>query len=230
MKSTKNAAYGLWWPLFTLLLLNASVLAVCILLFSAFGTIVVAYLASLALIMRSMGLKYSRLKYLDFPKPFTSRFGNLMVIHSHYNQDGQNMRHMFFIRGKYICAGCYGLALGTLLSLILPTSFLIRAIDDSTLKILLVSTPICFLPTILRCLTQMEISALFRFISYCLLPIGSWIVIVNVHVWYHNWLLNVLVLGLVVLGWNAGGFYLKKNKKKGGDDKRKREKRTNNKI
>jgi hypothetical protein len=210
MRSTENTLGGLWRPLFTLVLQNATVLAASILLFGAKGTIFVAYLVSLALIIRSIGLKYSRRKYLAVAKQSVSRLGRLVVIHSHHNLDGQSFHHTFFIRGKYFCAGCHGLALGTLLSLILPTAFLIRAIEGHALAILLASAPICFLPTILRCLTQIEISALFRFVSYCLLPIGSWIVIVTVHAWCHSWLLNVLILGLVVLGWNAGGFYLQK--------------------
>lgn len=210
MRSTKNTTYRLWQPLFTFLLLNASVLMASVLLFGAKGTIVAAYLASVVLILRSIGLRCCRQRYLAVAEPGVTRLGHLVLIHSHHNQDGQNIHHTFFIRGKHFCAGCYGLAFGTLLSLILPTAFLIRAIEDRALAILIASAPFCFLPTILRCLTQMEISALFRFVSYCLLPIGSWIVIVNVHAWFHNWSLNVLVLGLVVLGWNTGGLYLQK--------------------
>jgi hypothetical protein len=210
MRSTENTAYRLWQPLFIALLLNASVLAAIILLFGAKGTIFVAYLASLALIVRSIGLKYCRRSYLAVADPGVSRLGHLVVIHSHHNHDGQNIHHAIFIRGKCFCAGCYGLAFGTLLSLIIPTAFLIGAIEGRALTILLAAVPICFLPAILRCLTQMEISVLFRFVSYGLLPIGSWIIIINVHTWWHNWLLNVLALGLIILGWNGGGFYLQK--------------------
>jgi hypothetical protein len=210
MKIIDDIGSGLWRHLSISMLLNALLLTISILLFGASGTIVVAYLASLALIMQSIGLRYPPRSYLAVAKPGVSKSGRLAFVHSHHNMDGQNSHHAFLIRGKYFCAGCYGLAFGTLLSLVVPTAFLAGAIDWPVLAIVLAAVPICFLPTVLRCLSQIELSACSRFGSYALLPIGCWIVIVSVHARFNNWLLNVLVLGLVVLGWNAGGHYFRK--------------------
>jgi hypothetical protein len=131
-----------------------------------------------------------------------------MVIHCHHHPAEKDDRHAFLIRGKYYCAGCYGLALGSTVSLLMPTIFLARATEVKIPAILSLAVPFCFLPTVLRCTTEMKIGALFRFVSYGLLPIGSWILILSVHVHFHSWLLNILVLMLVVLGWNTGGLYL----------------------
>ena len=103
----------------------------------------------------------------------------------------------------------YGLAFGSFLSLFVPTAYLAGAIDWSVLAMLLTLSPICFLPTVFRCVTEFEFGVYSRFVAYELLPIGCWIVIVGIHARFDSWLLNVLVLVLVVLGWNAGGYYFR---------------------
>jgi hypothetical protein len=208
MRLVENAEVGFWVSLFTALILNVLVLGASVVLLGATGPVVVAYVASLVLILRTSGVVYSQQKYSSVARAGISRYGRLVVIHSHHDPTKRSSGHEFKIRGKYFCAGCYGLALGTSLSLVLPTLYLTGALKGETLTVALVLAPVCFVPTILRGTTSRTISALGRFVSYGLLQVGSWIVIVSSDALLHDWLLNVFVLGLIVVGWNAGGLYL----------------------
>ena len=210
MRKNMEIAQGLRKSLMFALLLNLSALAISLLLFGAKGPLGVAYLVSLALIVRSSGARLKRGCFVAAAEPGVSQLGRLIIIHCHHPPAKKDDPHAFLIRGKYFCAGCYGLALGAMVSLVLPTVFLAGAMEDKVPAILSAAVPFCFLPTVLRCTIPMKIGALFRFMSYGLLPIGTWIFILNVHAWFHSWLVNMLVLMLVVLGWNAGGFYLLK--------------------
>jgi hypothetical protein len=191
---------------------NALMLAAGIALFGAGGTILAAYLASLALIARSIGLRYTRQQFMAVATPGVSRFRRIAVIHAHNGLNGRSREHSLLIRGKHFCAGCYGLAFGTCVALVLPTAVLMGAVEERTSVILLPAVPFCYLPTILRCVSPLAIDARFRFVSYGLLAIGSWIVIVSVHALWQSPLLNVVILGLVVLGWNCGGLYLQRQR------------------
>jgi uncharacterized membrane protein len=208
MRTTLERTQGFGNVLVFALLPNLPTLALSLSLFGDKGTLVVAYLASLALIVRSCGIRFRRDNLVAAAKPGVSLLGRLMIIHCHHPPAAKRDQHAFLIRGKYLCAGCYGLALGTMVSLVMPTVCLARSFKVEIPAILSAAAPFCFLPGVVRCTTQMKIGALFRFVSYGLLPIGTWIIILTVHARFHSWLLNTLVLTLVVLGWNAGGLYL----------------------
>lgn len=203
-------------PLATSLLPNFLILAASIVLLGATGPIFVAYLASLVLVWRSLGLRFVDQNCLAVAHPGITRCWRVTVIHSHHDPSGRSGDREVKIGRKYFCVGCYALALGTSLSLLLPTFYLIGVIGMETLLVLLALAPVCFVPTIRRLMTTRATSAFGRFVSYGLLPIGTWIVLIGADAAFHHWFLNALLLGLVVIGWNAGGLYLLRNGKRSG--------------
>ena len=80
MKVVDGIESGVWKHVSISMLLNALFLAISILLLGAVGTIIVAYLASLVLIVQSLGLRFTRRKYLAVATPGVSRFGPLALV------------------------------------------------------------------------------------------------------------------------------------------------------
>lgn len=191
------------------LLPTCAALAASVLVFRSVGPILVACLASAALILRCTGVRYFTGGVVPVSSAGISRFGRWTIVHSHHCPRQRNAAHEFRFGEKYFCAGCSGLALGTLVSLMIPVAYLLHALDDHTLSTLLILAPVCFLPTVVRCIAPDEIRAHWRFVAYGLLPIGSWIFIIGVETRYQSWQLNVLTLLVIVFSWNIGGLYLR---------------------
>jgi len=176
--------------------------------FGSKGPLLIACLASLVLIVRSIGFRIvPKGQCVPMAKASITQLGPFSLFHSHYDQRQDRGSHEFCFRGKYLCAGCHGLALGTLLSLILPFSHFLYDLNDTFFFTLIVFTPLCFLPTILRCFGWISLSAIARFLSYGVLPIGSWIILLQLDRWFHHTLVNLIAIGLICLAWYAGGRY-----------------------
>lgn len=177
------------------------------------GPLIAACLASLLLVIRSIGfhpLPLNR-RFMPMVSASVTLLGPFPFYHSHCHKRQGRGRHEFAFRGKFLCAGCYGMAIGTILGLMLAFSYFFVELSDSFYIILTVLAPPCFAPTILRCLKgEGTLNAVQRFLSYGLLPIGSWIILVLMDRCFHNTLLNLTALGLIVVAWHAGGKYKKR--------------------
>lgn len=99
------------------------------------------------------------------------------------------------------------MAAGTLFSLTLPLAHIFYEPDATFYIGLTCAAPFCFLPTIFRCVGSVSLSAVERFLSYGLLPIGSWIFLVQLDRWFRNTLINLIALCLISAAWFAGGRY-----------------------
>lgn len=175
------------------------------------GPLIAGSLASLLLIVRSIGFRPmpSNQRFVPMVAASVTLLGPFALYHSHYHKKQGRGRHEFTFRGKFLCAGCYGIALGTLLGLTLAFTYFFIELRDSFYIVLTVVAPLCFVPTILRCFGWRPSSAVQRFLSYGLLPIGSWIILILLDRWFHNILVNLAALGLIVVAWRAGGKYKK---------------------
>lgn len=189
-------------------LLCGALLAAMSLMFGSSGPLLVACIASILLILRSAGL---RLATGDTRVPLAtvaeSRFGSFALRHSHHDPQKERELHEYCIHGKYYCAGCYGLAVGTFFALALPATYFTGVIGEHARAALLMAAPICFLPTVLRCFGWDSLGPISRSLSYGLLPIGSWIFLIGVDGWLDDALANSVALGVIVLAWYAGGAY-----------------------
>lgn len=176
------------------------------------GPLIAACLASLLLVVRSIGFHAmpSTRRFVPMVAASVTLLGPFAVHHSHYHKKEDRRRHEFAFRGKYLCAGCYGIAVGTLLGLTLALTYFFIEMWDSFYKVLAVVAPLCLVPAMVQCFGWRPSSAVQRFISYGLLPIGSWIILVLSDRWFHNTLVNLAVLGLIVVAWRAGGTYKKR--------------------
>ena len=172
------------------------------------GPLVVAGFASLILIVRSIGFRpVSTRRCVPMAVASVTQLGPFSIYHSHYDERQGQESHEFSFRGKLFCAGCYGIAMGTLLGLALPLTYFFNELSDTFYFGLTVIAPLCFLPTIFRCFGWVSLSAVERFLSYGLLPIGSWIILVQLDRWFHDTLVNLVALCIICVAWQAGGKY-----------------------
>ena len=172
------------------------------------GPLVVACFASIILILRSIGFRpVSTRRCVPMAATAVSQLGPFSIFHSHYDKRQDQETHEFFFRGKFFCAGCYGLAFGTLIGLALPLTYFFYERNDAFYYLLTAIAPFCFLPTIFRCIGWLSLNAVERFLSYGLLPFGSWIILVQLDRLFHNTTVNLVALGLISVAWHAGGRY-----------------------
>lgn len=173
------------------------------------GPLAVACAASLILIVRSIGLRLniSNLRFVPMAAALVTQLGPFAIYHSHHDESRHRKLHEFSFRGKLFCAGCYGMAIGTFLGLMLPLTHFFIQLNDNVYSVLALLAPLFFLPTIFRCFGWLSSSAVSRFIGYGLLPLGSWIILVQMDRCFQNTIVNLVALGLIVVAWHAGGKY-----------------------
>ncbi len=172
------------------------------------GPLVAACLASLILIVRSIGFRFvSARRCVPMAAASVTQLGPFSIYHSHYDERQGIESHEFSFRGKFLCAGCYGIAIGTILGLTIPLTYFFNELSDAFYFGLTAIAPFCFLPTIFRCFGWVSLSAVKRFLSYGLLPVGSWIILVQLDRWFQDTLVNLVALFLIFLAWQAGGRY-----------------------
>lgn len=190
------------------LLLCGGLLVTMGLMFGSKGPLLVACLASILLILRSLGVRLATGDTrVSMGTVAESRLGSFALRHSHHDPQTDRKHHEFCIHGKYYCAGCYGLAFGTLVALALPATYFTDVLGEYSQTALLMVAPICFLPTVLRCFGWTSLRPIARSLSYGLLPIGSWIILIGVDGWLDSALANSVALSVVVFAWYAGGAY-----------------------
>jgi len=176
--------------------------------FCSKGPLLIAGLASLVLIGRSIGIRTGSFgKCVPMARASATQLGPCVILHSHYDAKHGRESHEFYFLGKFLCAGCFGIAFGTLLGLTLPVTYFFYHLNDTIYTALAVLAPLCFIPTFLRCLGWRSLNAVERFLSYSLLPIGSWIILILLDNWFHHMIVNLIALGLICLAWHAGGRY-----------------------
>lgn len=172
--------------------------------FNSKGPILITLLGSCLLATSLTGIRFNS----NTCKINTSRknemLGNLQtkiwkyrIIHSHHNKEERENGHEFKIRNKSFCTGCYGILLGTLISIIIFYFYLFATISTQVMSIVPYLIPICFIPIIIRYTVFHSMKTPLRLISNALLPIGCTFLLLTVDFTFNNWLLNVTFMILI---------------------------------
>jgi hypothetical protein len=197
---------------FIWILLNGLLLFLLNCLFGSEGFIIYGLFASLLLTGRSIGIRlHGNGPTIPMAEKEISRWGMFIIVHSHHHPTQEQQKQEFLIRGKYYCAGCYGLSAGILVIFPLPLLYLLGIRNDDLLDILSCLAPFCFLPVLFNCRKWNSLSPTKKSVYYGLLPVGSWILLVQSETRFHNPVINLVALIVIVIAWNTGGHFKHKS-------------------
>lgn len=127
----------------------------------------------------------------------STKLGLFKINHSHHAKHLRENGHEFKIgNDKYFCTGCYGLLIGTIISIIITLLYIGYGINELMLSILVIMTPIAFVPIIVRYFIIKNVKTPIKFLSNSLLPVGCCFLFLILENQFQNWTINV---GLVLL-------------------------------
>ncbi|PWI48086.1 hypothetical protein CEE45_08660 [Candidatus Heimdallarchaeota archaeon B3_Heim] len=137
----------------------------------------------------------------------------ISINHSHHPIHLIKSGHEFRFRGKYFCTGCYGILIGTIISVIIGISYIVNGFNTLWGEAVLLLIPLCFIPIILRYKLSYKFPSSAKLLANCLLPIGSCLSLIYTDFLYHNWILNVLVVLLIITAAFLRGVIAQKDNK-----------------
>jgi len=106
--------------------------------------------------------------------------------------------HELLFKGRYFCTGCYGLLIGTLMSIFIALGYFSLGLAPQYLPLVILLIPICYLPIILRYSLGNKFGTKFRLIANALLPVGSCFLFMAIDFLHHNWMLNTITVLFVL--------------------------------
>ncbi|MFX0151739.1 MAG: hypothetical protein ACFFAJ_13205 [Candidatus Hodarchaeota archaeon] len=134
--------------------------------------------------------------YPILPNSGITRFKCFVFIHSHHNPLERAKGHELNIGNKYFCTGCYGILVGTVISIALALIYAAFGLTSEMFPIVVFITQLCFLPILFRYLLSLDLTTSLRLLSNIPLPIGCCLLFMSIDHLYHNWMLN---FGLILL-------------------------------
>jgi hypothetical protein len=137
-------------------------------------------------------------QYPTLPNSGITRYKCFVFIHSHHNPLERAKGHEFNIGNKYFCTGCYGILIGTIISIAFALIYAAFGLNSEILPIVIFITSLCFLPILYRYFLSLELTTSLRLLSNILLPIGCSFLFMLIDHLYHNWLLNLCLILLTV--------------------------------
>ena len=130
----------------------------------------------------------------------TTKFWKLTFYHSHHPPELRNQNHEFKIGSKYFCTGCYGILIGTLMSIIIGLAYVYNLLRFFNLNNIILIIPLCFFPIIFKYTVMHNMKNPLRFLSNILLPIGFCLSLIITDYLYHSWITNTIIVLIVVFG------------------------------
>ena len=133
----------------------------------------------------------------EIKSALSTKLGLFKINHSHHPKHLRENGHEFKIgHNKYFCTGCYGLLIGTIISIIIALLYIGFGINELMLSILVIMTPLAFVPIIVRYFIIKNVKTPIKLLSNFLLPVGCCFLFLIVENQFQNWTINV---GLVLL-------------------------------
>jgi hypothetical protein len=129
---------------------------------------------------------------------FTTKIGRISFNHSHHSPSLIEAGHEFQIKNKYFCTGCYGLLVGSIISVVIGTIYILNGIHTTWVSILPFIVPLCFIPIMFRYLLPYKIPSSMKLIANSLLPIGCCLLLIYTDVLFYNWAYNVFIVLLII--------------------------------
>ncbi|MHA1983786.1 MAG: hypothetical protein ACW967_05495 [Candidatus Hodarchaeales archaeon] len=148
--------------------------------------------------------KYERNSYILI-------FNRFLFLHSHHCQDDILKGKEFKIKSRYYCTGCYGLFLGTVISLIGVSIYLVFQNVNLPIELIVPIIPLFFVPIILRYTIIRNMNSTIRFLSNALLPIGCFLLFIASDVIFNDWLINSFLVIFTLLVALLRGYISVKN-------------------
>lgn len=129
-----------------------------------------------------------------------SKVGRFTFRHSHHCFKERENGHEIKIGNKFFCIGCYGIFIGTIVSIFVALIYIFVGIPSQIFPMIIACIPICFTPIILRYTLFQEMRPSLKLLANSLLPIGCCFIFLVAEHLYHNWLLNVsLILVCIII-------------------------------
>lgn len=177
------------------------------LVFGSVGPILVMYGISVFFGFKVIGFHYEKKSSTLGSSVGISRWGSLVISHSHHFLGKGDHNHEIKIRNKSFCARCYGLLVGIGFSLVVATNYLVNYNDYRMFSVLLPSLPLLGILLGLYFLTKRRYKAAARFSSGFILPILAWNILITFDCLYHSGIINCIILFLVFSVTTLTGFY-----------------------
>lgn len=175
------------------------------LLFNSKGPIILCLLGAILLALRFTGIQLMNEKTKEMPSWMVTRLGLFVIVHCHHNKELCEKGKEFKFRGKYFCTGCYGLCLGTVISIVLIILYLLYGLNSVMIVPLIYLIPFLLIPIILRYLIFIHMKSSLRFLSNTFLPIGIVLLLSIIDRLLKNWIINsifvFLLIGIAYLRW-----------------------------
>ncbi|MFX0171898.1 MAG: hypothetical protein ACFE9L_08260, partial [Candidatus Hodarchaeota archaeon] len=121
----------------------------------------------------------------------STKIGRLTIIHSHHLRIDRETGHEFRIGNKYFCTGCYGILVGTIISILIMCLYIMFNLELFHVPLIIIAIPICFIPIILKYSLMSNMKTPMRLLSNILLPLGVCFSSISLDYIYQDWLVNL---------------------------------------
>ena len=176
-----------------------------VLLYSSKGPIILCLLGAILLALRFTGIRFMNENTKEMPSWMVTRFGSFVIVHCHHNKDLCEKGKEFNFRGKYFCTGCYGLCLGTVISIGIIILYLLYRLNSVMIVPLICLIPFLLIPIILRYLIFIHMKSSLRFLSNTFFPIGIVLLLSIIDRLLKSWIINSIfvfsLIGIAYLRW-----------------------------
>ncbi len=163
-----------------------------------FGSVILAFnLTGIRIHRPNQQFSCNRMKNIS-RNSLSTKFGWFSINHSHHPPHLITAGHEFQFKKKFFCTGCYGILLGTAISIILGSVYLINGFDQQIISLIPLILPLTFLPITLRYLLPFKFPSNFKLIANSLLPIGCSLMLVYSDILFQNWVFNMSCVFLIL--------------------------------
>jgi len=186
------------------------VITVSLILISSFfwgskGPVIILLLVAIILAFKLSGIHFMNENIKRMGPWMVTRFGSLVIVHGHHIKKLRENGKEFKFKGKYFCTGCYGMCLGTIVSLILIILYLAYGFISEVITPLIILIVFLMIPIILRYSIFIHMKSPLRFLSNAFLPIGLVLLLCIIDKLFQNWIINGMyelsLIGITFLRW-----------------------------
>lgn len=175
------------------------------LFYSSKGPLIVLLIGALILAIRISGIRFMSESIKTMGPWMVTRFGSLVIVHSHHIKKLRENGKEFKIKGKYFCTGCYGMCFGICISVVLIIYYLMYGFSSAIIIPLFCLIPFLLIPIILRYSIFILMKSPLRFISNVFLPLGIVLLLCIIDKLFQNWVINgiyeLLLIGIAFFRW-----------------------------
>jgi uncharacterized membrane protein len=166
------------------------------------GPLALAAVGSVLLVFGTLGVRVISTPAMPIDRTAYTAVGSIVVVHCHHAVHERH-RHEFSIRGKFICAGCCGLAAGVLAGLIVAGLFAWGLLNLPPEWLALLVAVACCLPALHLIGADHPVSPQARALTYGLVPVAGWLALLQIHATYRSAVANALAVVAMVVTWEC---------------------------